>query len=89
MDTREIGADVVADALARLRKVEGQVRGIQRMLEEGHECEDVLRQVAAATKALRRAGVNLAVSGLEQCVVAGETKRTSAERFRRSFLELA
>lgn len=77
----------VRETLTRLRKVEGQVRGIQRMIEDGADCEQVLRQVAAATKALRRAGVSLAAVGLEHCLRDGDT--LDSEQFRRSFLELA
>ena len=43
------------DVLARMKRIEGQVRGIQRMVEEGKECEDVLVQVRAVRSALRSA----------------------------------
>ncbi len=49
--------DASASVLARLRKVEGQVRGIQRMVEAGRSCEEVLTQLSAVVNALRRAGV--------------------------------
>jgi DNA-binding FrmR family transcriptional regulator len=88
MEMDRLGPDVAGDALRRLRKVEGQVRGLQKMIEEGRQCEDVLRQVAAASNALRRVGVNLAVSGLEHCLVDGAVEG-SADRFRKAFLELA
>jgi DNA-binding FrmR family transcriptional regulator len=45
--------------LTRLRRVEGQIRGIQRMLEEGRGCEDVLTQLAAARSALDQVGLLL------------------------------
>jgi CsoR family transcriptional regulator, copper-sensing transcriptional repressor len=89
MQFDQLGPDVAGDALRRLRKVEGQVRGLQRMIEEGRECEDVLRQVAAASSALRRVGVNLAVSGLERCLADRDDHPEAADRFRRAFLELA
>lgn len=89
MEIERLGEDTLAGARRRLRKVEGQVRAIQRMIDEGRDCEDVLRQVAAATKALRSVGVNLAVSGLEHCVVGGNDQSDDRERFRRSFMELA
>jgi CsoR family transcriptional regulator, copper-sensing transcriptional repressor len=85
MEVSALGAEAVRDTLNRLRKVEGQVRGIQRMIEEGQDCEQVLRQIAAATKALRRAGVSLAAVGREHCV----RDEGDSERFRRAFLELA
>jgi DNA-binding FrmR family transcriptional regulator len=89
MQIEQLGNDVSGDALRRLRKIEGQVRGLQRMIEEGRECEDVLRQVAAASSALRRVGVNLAVSGLEHCIVDDGHDDQTRDRFRKAFLELA
>jgi DNA-binding FrmR family transcriptional regulator len=89
VEIAELGEESVTDAIRRLRKVEGQVRGLQRMLAEGRECEEVLRQIAAASKALRRVGVNLAVTGLEHCVTEGIGEAANRERFRKSFLELA
>ena len=43
------------DVMARMKRIEGQVRGIQRMIEEGKECEDILVQVRAVRSALRSA----------------------------------
>jgi DNA-binding FrmR family transcriptional regulator len=89
MEIVQLGEETLAGAQRRLRKVEGQVRAIQRMIDEGRECEEVLRQVAAASKALRRVGVNLAVSGLQHCVEDGQEADQDLERLRRSFLELS
>jgi DNA-binding FrmR family transcriptional regulator len=52
----------------RLRKVEGQVRGIQRMVEEDRYCIDILEQVAAATKALQAVALSLLDDHLAHCV---------------------
>lgn len=57
-----------ADHLARLRRVEGQVRGVQRMVEDDAYCIDVLTQIAAASKALQRVAVNLLEEHLRHCV---------------------
>jgi CsoR family transcriptional regulator, copper-sensing transcriptional repressor len=57
------------DYLARLRRVEGQVRGLQRMVEEDKYCIDVLTQVAAATKALQAFSLSLLEEHLGTCVV--------------------
>ena len=54
--------------LARLRKVEGQVRGIARMVEEDTYCIDVLTQVSAATRALENVALLLLDDHLEHCV---------------------
>ena len=57
--------------LARLRKIEGQVRGLQRMVDEDTYCIDVLTQVAAATKALQSVAVALLEDHLRHCVLEG------------------
>lgn len=59
---------VLDDVLDRLRKVEGQVAGIIRMIESGRECADVVTQVSAASRALERAGFRLVASGLRHCL---------------------
>lgn len=59
--------ETVSDALARLRRVEGQIRGIHRMIEEGRECRDVVTQLSAAARALDRTRVRLLASGLRYC----------------------
>ena len=66
--------------LARLRRIEGQVRGLQRMVEEDTYCIDVLTQVAAVTKALQGVGLQLLDEHLQHCVAgaaaAGNDERT-------------
>jgi DNA-binding FrmR family transcriptional regulator len=57
--------------LARLRRIEGQIRGIQRMLEEGRECEEVLTQLTAARSALDQVGLLLMDRHIERCVLGG------------------
>jgi CsoR family transcriptional regulator, copper-sensing transcriptional repressor len=56
------------DYLKRLRRVEGQVRGLQRMVEEDAYCIDILTQVSAATKALQAVALGLLEDHLEHCV---------------------
>src|SRR5216117_2694181 len=55
--------------LKRLRRIEGQVRGLQRMVEEDQYCIDVLTQVSAATKALQAFSLSLLEEHLGSCVV--------------------
>lgn len=55
--------------LTRLRRIEGQVRGIQRMVEEDTYCVDVLTQVAAANKALHAVALQLVEDHVRHCVV--------------------
>ncbi|MBW9207865.1 metal-sensitive transcriptional regulator [Mumia sp. zg.B53] len=69
MDTHAPGySDDKAAVLKRLRRVEGQVRGLQRMVEEDVYCIDVLTQVSAATKALESVALTLLDEHLSHCV---------------------
>ena len=54
--------------LTRLRRVEGQIRGLQRMVENDEYCIDVLTQIAAATKALQAVSLGLIDEHLKHCV---------------------
>lgn len=64
----QLEAAVLEDAIVRLQRIEGQVGGIIRMIEAGRECRDVVRQVAAASKALDQVGFKLVASGLRACL---------------------
>ncbi len=57
------------DYLKRLRRIEGQVRGLQRMVDNDEYCIDILTQVSAATKALQSVAVGLLDEHLRHCVV--------------------
>ncbi|HEY5984842.1 MAG TPA: metal-sensitive transcriptional regulator [Streptosporangiaceae bacterium] len=57
------------DYLTRLRKAEGQVRGLQKMIEADAWCPDVVTQVASATRALQEVAVGLLSDHLRHCVV--------------------
>jgi DNA-binding FrmR family transcriptional regulator len=55
--------------LPRLRRIEGQVSGIIRMIENDRECTDIVTQVAAASKALDKVGFKLLAANLARCIV--------------------
>jgi CsoR family transcriptional regulator, copper-sensing transcriptional repressor len=55
--------------IKRLRRIEGQIRGLQRMVEEDKYCIDILTQVAAATRALQAVALGLLEEHLGHCVV--------------------
>jgi CsoR family transcriptional regulator, copper-sensing transcriptional repressor len=57
------------DCLARLRKIEGQVRGLQKMVEGGSWCPDVVIQVASASRALQEVAAGLLTDHLRHCVL--------------------
>lgn len=57
----------------RLRRAEGQLRGVQRMVEEGAGCDQVLTQLAAAKAAIDQVGLHLITERLRSCVAEGGT----------------
>ena len=58
----------LADVIRRLQRAQGQIGGVIRMIQDGQECSDVLTQLAAAGRALDRAGFKIVASGLSQCL---------------------
>jgi DNA-binding FrmR family transcriptional regulator len=72
------------DYLKRLRRIEGQVRGLQRMIDEDQYCIDILTQVAATTKALQSVAIGLLEEHLGHCVAeaVAEGGDTASEKVR-------
>jgi DNA-binding FrmR family transcriptional regulator len=85
---REIEAESRDAIIARLRRAEGQLGGVLRMIEEDRDCRDVVTQLAAVSKALDRAGFAIISQGLKQCLTDpdGEIDVESLEKL---FLSLA
>ena len=80
------------DLVRRLRRIEGQVRGIQTMVADGRECRDVVTQISAAARALEQVGFKLLATGLTWCLEHPEQAASAgepAEEFERLFLKLA
>lgn len=79
------------EILKRLRRAEGQVRGVQRMVEEDQYCIDILTQVSAATKALERVALSLLDDHLAHCVAeaAAEGGEKTAEKLREASQAIA
>lgn len=77
--------------LKRLRRIEGQVRGLQRMVEEDQYCIDILTQVSAATKALQSFSLELLDEHLTHCVLqaAHEGGAVAEEKVREASLAIA
>jgi DNA-binding FrmR family transcriptional regulator len=68
----EISENTIDDLTKRLRRVEGQIRGIQQMLADQRDCRDIVTQMSAASKALDQAGFLLVASGLSWCLANPE-----------------
>jgi CsoR family transcriptional regulator, copper-sensing transcriptional repressor len=81
-----VDADTTAANLKRLRRIEGQVRGLQKMVEEGRYCADVLTQVGAVQEALRAVGRELMRNHLKHC--ATTAIRAGGERAEAMYDEL-
>lgn len=84
--------EVVDDVRKRLRRVAGQVQGVERMLEDGRECRDVVTQLSAALKALEQAGFRLVAAGLAYCVENPEQAEADGyalDTVQRMFMKLA
>lgn len=64
----DISDDVAQDLVSRLRRLEGQVRAISRMVEERRDCHAIAQQMAAARGALERATVQLMVNSMASCM---------------------
>lgn len=84
--------DVTAEVRTRLRRVAGQVHGVERMLEEGRDCRDVVAQLSAATKALEQAGFRLVAAGLTYCLEHPEDAEADGyaiDTIQKMFMKLA
>ena len=67
------------DYLKRLRRIEGQIRGLQRMVEEDAYCIDILTQVSAATRALQVVAIGLLGEHMQHCVTEAAKHSDPAE----------
>jgi DNA-binding FrmR family transcriptional regulator len=72
------------DVVMRLRRIQGQVRGLERMVSEGAPCQEILTQVAAVHAAMKKVGMVVVASYLEECLdeaqEAGPVRRREAMR---------
>jgi DNA-binding FrmR family transcriptional regulator len=68
MSRREPDPEVLEDLMRRMRKIEGQARGIQRMLAEGRDCGEITHQLAAMRAALGRVAMAVIAAHLEECL---------------------
>lgn len=73
-----------ADVIKRLRRLEGQIRGLQRMVDESAECRDIVTQLAAAKGALDRVGFKLMTAALSNV-----DADTDVDELERLFLKLS
>jgi DNA-binding FrmR family transcriptional regulator len=81
----ETSSTLQAEITRRLRRIEGQVRGIQKMLDEGRECEEMLTQTMAIRSAVDQVGARLMEYHVDRCLLEGfDCKPEQMERLRES-----
>ncbi len=86
----ELPRENMDQVIKRLRRAQGQIGGILRMIDEGRDCEDIVTQLAAASRALDRAGVAIIATGLKQCLADSRGQDTAdSAKMERLFLSLA
>jgi DNA-binding FrmR family transcriptional regulator len=80
----------MTSVIHRLRRAQGQIGGVLKLLESGADCADVVTQLAAASKALDRAGFMIIASGLEECIARpDDTSGVDRAKLQKLFLSLA
>ena len=84
----QLDPDATKTAITRLRRAEGQIGGVIRMLEAGRDCKDVVTQLAAVSRALDKAGFSVVASGLKQCLTDPDSELDVAA-MEKLFLSLA
>ena len=74
----------------RLKRAQGQLGGVLRMIEEGRDCQDDVTQLAAVSRALDRAGFAIIATGLKQCLIESNGEDTiDTKTMEKLFLSLA
>ena len=88
----ELPEATTADLLRRLARIEGQVRAVRNMLEEGRECRDIITQISAASTGLEQVGFRLLSSGMQRCLQdpkQGAKEGFTLDEVEKLFLKLA
>lgn len=88
----ELNEQTQSEILKRLRRVEGQIRGIHAMIEGERDCGDVVTQFSAAIRALEQSGVKYLAAAFAQCALDPDTAAANGytpERLEKLFLQLA
>jgi DNA-binding FrmR family transcriptional regulator len=84
----ELKPEDMTPVLNRLRRAQGQLAAVVRMIEEGKDCTAVVTQLSAVSKAIDRAGFAIISSGLEECFRTG-TDEVDRKQLEKLFLSLA
>ncbi len=87
----ELEFEDMTKVVKRLKRAQGQIGGILRMIDEGRDCREIVTQLAAVSKAVDRAGFAVIASGLRQCLTEDtpEHARMDPAELEKLFLSLA
>lgn len=87
----DVNVEQLSDVVARLKRVQGQIGGVIKMIEDGRDCSDVVTQLSAAARALDRAGFKIIATGLRECMIQDDegARQVSQTELERLFLSLA
>ncbi|MEI2715077.1 MAG: metal-sensitive transcriptional regulator [Nocardioides sp.] len=85
----ELDAEQMQAVVKRLKRAQGQIGGIIKMIEDGRDCQDIVTQMAAVSKALDRAGFATISLGLRQCMSDPEHNQMDVAAMEKLFLSLA
>ncbi|QTE30160.1 metal-sensitive transcriptional regulator [Pengzhenrongella sicca] len=86
----ELDPNEMGKVINRLKRAQGQLAGVVRMLEEGRDCEDVVMQLSAVSRALDKAGFAIIATGMKQCLIESDGKETlDVQKLEKMFLSLA
>ena len=86
----DVDRETMESVVKRLRRAQGQIGGVLRMIEEGRDCQDIVTQLAAVSRAVDRAGFAVIAAGLKQCLVESDGADTLDTRtMEKLFLSLA
>jgi DNA-binding FrmR family transcriptional regulator len=85
----QLSPDELVEVTKRLRRAQGQIGGILKMIEEGRECRDIVTQMAAVSKALDKAGFAMIATGMKQCMTGDAGNVDDVEAMEKLFLSLA
>lgn len=86
----ELAPETMSPVINRIKRAQGQLAGVLKMLEDGRDCEDVVTQLAAVSKALDRAGFAIVATGLQHCLTQGDDiDSVDIKKMEKLFLSLA
>jgi len=82
--------ETLAAIMTRVKRAQGQLGGIVKMLEEGRSCDEIVTQMSAVSKAVHTAAFTLISASLEECIIEGRSdQKAVSEKLQKLFLSLS